>query len=535
LNWLVFRGGRERFELASELGLLRQELKRGAGLSALLRAGLIEAGLADQQHALAGRAAELTDALAGVWLREGDGRSVLELAQGWSSNPGFEASVPEGYAYYGIHPRDYAAAGARLLPPARDAFVLGLRSIGTSLSAVVAATLRHHGARVTRATARPSGHPFAREVVLDAESVLNARASARSGGLCIIVDEGPGQSGSSLLGAVDSLTEAGIRPEQIEVMCSHPAEPTKLIARDAARRWRALSVTVASTERPRLSTSAREISAGAWRTELTGLARIPDADWAAAWTTFERRKFLDEERGAILKFDGLDPWGEAVRSRARRLAELGIGPRLLDCPESREDGYTAYARLRQGTDWPPRVPVWRLAEVVAARREFPCDPSSQQLRALAEMLEHNVSQLKLRCRLPPLSVEVPVICDGRLNPCEWVESHGTYLKVDNASHGDDHFFPGPCDIAWDVAGAIIEWQLGRGERATFLEEYSRRADDRSIGLRLPAWELAYLAFRYGWSSMAAAAAPEEEQPRLLRERARYARAIQVVASASQPL
>jgi hypothetical protein len=496
---------------------------------------LIEAGLADQQHALARRAAALTDALAGVWIRQDDARSVLELAQGWSSNPVFDASVPEGYAYYGIHPRDYAAAGARLLPRACDAFVLGLRSIGTSLSAVVAATLRHHGARVTRATARPSGHPFDREVVLDAESVLNARAAACSGGLCIIVDEGPGQSGSSLLGAVDALAEAGIRPERIEVICSHAPAPTRLIARDAARRWRALSVTVASTERPRLLTSAREISGGAWRTALTGLARIPGADWAAAWTTFERRKFLDEQRGSILKFDGLDPWGEAVRTRARRLAELGLGPRILDRAESREDGYTEYARLHHGAEWPPRVPVSRLAEVVAARREFRCEPSLRHLQALADMLEHNISLLKVACRPPPLSVEVPVICDGRLNPCEWVEGHGTYLKVDNASHGDDHFFPGPCDIAWDVAGALTEWQLGPRERAAFLEEYSRRTGDGNIALRLPAWELAYLAFRYGWASMAAAAAPEEEQPRLVRARARYARAAKLVASATQAL
>jgi hypothetical protein len=207
----------------------------------------------------------------------------------------------------------------------------------------------------------------------------------------------------------------------------------------------------------------------------------------------------------------------------------------MDRAESREDGYTEYARLHQGAEWPPRVPVSRLAEVVAARREFLCQPSSRHLQALAEMVEHNISLLKVPCRPPPLSVEVPVICDGRLNPCEWVKGHGTYLKVDNASHGDDHFFPGPCDIAWDVAGALTEWQLRPGERAAFLEEYSRRTGDGSIALRLPAWELAYLAFRYGWASMAATAAPEQEQPRLVRARARYARAAKLVASATQAL
>ena len=63
-------------------------------------------------------------------------------------------------------------------------------------------------------------------------------------------------------------------------------------------------------------------------------------------------------------------------------------------------------------------------------------------------------------------------------PHEWLElPDGRLLKLDGSAHGDDHFFPGPCDIAWDLAGTIVEWKLTAPEAEYFLEEY-RRAQRR---------------------------------------------------------
>ncbi|MFO0585814.1 MAG: hypothetical protein U0229_26320, partial [Anaeromyxobacter sp.] len=70
---------------------------------------------------------------------------------------------PEGFALYGLEPEAYALA-ARALAPHRDGLVvLGLRSIGTTLAAMVAA-----GARSDRIpfTVRPTAHPWSREVRL---------------------------------------------------------------------------------------------------------------------------------------------------------------------------------------------------------------------------------------------------------------------------------------------------------------------------------------------------------------------------------
>ena len=52
-----------------------------------------------------------------------------------------EVSVPEGYAFYALHPRSYGEAALRFweeLRP-RSVVVIGIRSIGTSLSAVACA------------------------------------------------------------------------------------------------------------------------------------------------------------------------------------------------------------------------------------------------------------------------------------------------------------------------------------------------------------------------------------------------------------
>ena len=59
-----------------------------------------------------------------------------------------------------------------------------------------------------------------------------------------------------------------------------------------------------------------------------------------------------------------------------------------------------------------------------------------------------------------LRVLRPLIVDGRLQPWEWIVTRqGVLLKTDASSHGDDHFLPGPTDIAWDLAGVIVDWDL----------------------------------------------------------------------------
>ena len=107
-------------------------------------------------------------------------------------------------------------------------------------------------------------------------------------------------------------------------------------------------------------------------------------------------------------------------------------------------------------------------------------------------------------------------------PHEWIRSEdGRIFKTDATTHGDDHFYPGPCDIAWDVAGAIIEWKLNDASEADFVSRYERLSGDQ-VRRRLPQYKIAYAAFRAAYARMAASTMPgTSEVERFIRACERY--------------
>ncbi len=127
-----------------------------------------------------------------------------------------------------------------------------------------------------------------------------------------------------------------------------------------------------------------------------------------------------------------------------------------------------------------------------------------------------------------LHVERPTICDARMMPHEWLlVDDGRWLKLDAAIHGDDHFFPGPCDIAWDLAGAVVEWNLSRAARQTLLAEY-RKASGDDAEPRIRNYELAYTTFRMAWSKMAAGSVgASDDAERLFSDYQRYRQRLEV--------
>jgi hypothetical protein len=95
------------------------------------------------------------------------------------------------------------------------------------------------------------------------------------------------------------------------------------------------------------------------------------------------------------------------------------------------------------------------------------------------------------------------------------------LKTDSGSHGDDHFFPGPTDIAWDIAGAIVEWRMNGPQTKEFLDLY-RRASGDDASARIDGFINAYAVFRAAYCTMAANAMNgSDEQSRFEREAANY--------------
>jgi hypothetical protein len=105
-----------------------------------------------------------------------------------------------------------------------------------------------------------------------------------------------------------------------------------------------------------------------------------------------------------------------------------------------------------------------------------------------------------------------VALDGRMLPQEWLQTAEGFVKTDALDHHDDHFYPGPQDIAWDPAACGVEFHC----EERLLECYTRESGDHGVAGRLPFYRAAYLAFRLGYCDMAAASLGETSDGRRFR-------------------
>jgi hypothetical protein len=430
-------------------------------------------------------------------------------------------SDPEGYAYYAVFPEQYVAAAldvaARIAPS--HATCIGVRAIGTSLSAAVSAALERRGCRVRSCTVRPRGHPFDRTLALDAR--LEQWLVAEPDTLFLVVDEGPGLSGSSFAAVASALTRIGVADERIVFLPSWLPDGSAFVndsARGVWSRHRKASVSfdehwIASG---RLSTAfgggdIADLSAGAWRERITCACE----PWPPVQPQHERRKYLRRKRGeptALHKFVGLGERGRTACERAHVLADAGFSPR----PLQQSNGFLA-TELVAGRSLAAfavdEILLERLASYLAfVAREFPAKSATVAPASMLDMVDVNARALlgesdgaavgrTMRTYASTLENATPIALDGRMLPHEWIAMSGAVLKIDATDHGDDHFFPGPGDIAWDLAGTAVEFRLDDAARRHLTGTYARLTGDDVSG-RIAAYELAYLCFRGGYASMA---------------------------------
>jgi hypothetical protein len=527
---LCFRDGAqymssERFvhDLLGRMGAARSS--PAALLSTLLRAGELEAALEDNEHPAAALARQLSDDAAQAWLARAAAPLTRWLDHGFSAL-GLPQQLrlvrPEGYAYYALSPAAYEQVLGARHEQGRGVAVVGIRSIGTSLSAVVRAALQRRGVRSERTTVRPHGHPWDRRLDLDGAFVLFIQRWQAADFL--VVDEGPGLSGSTFLAVGEAIERAGIPPERIEFLTSCSPDPSRMVTRDAARRWSRFRAT--QVPGPRLPEAATDLSAGAWRHHVYAAER----EWPACDVMLERHKYRCAMSG-LVKFIGLPPYDEAPLARGQLLADAGYCPAI-----ERRDG--GYAEHRWIDGQPLRAPVasrdavGRLLDYLSFRSRE-CRAENAPLAELNQMLQVNVHEA-IGLELPSsqlLVLECPVYADGRLGPEEWIQARaGALMKVDATDHGDDHLLPGPCDSAWDIAGAIIEWQLTPARADEFCDGYRRRTGD-DVAARLSPYLLAYAGLRIGRTRLAALSAQPAERLRLNRAEQRYLRALRCLVPA----
>lgn len=521
-------------------------------VSALIQCGELAQGLADAEFEAAGcddvtplqaAAMSLTIAVARLCDGECDGdrtfvQDALDALRRAPLPDRIVCKTAEGFAFYAVHPAAYAAAARRVGWPSPP-LVIGLRSIGATLAAVAAVA---SGAR-TAITLRPCGDPFRRRLQLS--EALRERLHTHAGTF-LVADEGPGLSGSSFAAVADALAELGVQASRIVFMPSHAGPPGCMASPAVKRVWDAVRRVDATFEQQQrdspvadlfaniigAATGVEDLSGGAWRGVAPGRALAP------AWPMQERRKFrISSASGVYLaKFAGLGPTGEAKRAMADRLADANFAPR----PLALRGGFLLQPwidaeplSLAGGTR--PAL-LQRLGDYLAFRASafLAADHEGASLDALREMALVNAGELggapmreamarRLASFAPPPPLR-PIRIDGRLHVWEWLQTgDGRVLKADALDHGCAHDLVGCQDVAWDIAGALVEFQLSRDEAAALVALVERRTRRLVRPDTLDLFTLFYCAFQAGYWDFAAGSAAEADAPTVLALRDSYAR------------
>jgi hypothetical protein len=546
-------------ELAEELAALEAEpagLARHARLvDVFITAGELAQGLADRAHpTIDGRDAQgdaamrvlvaLAAAIDASWSggfaarAEDTARETLAaLARldGWPDE--IHARHAEGYAFYALYPEAYLAAARRA--PAAPHQVIGIRSIGTGLAALIAAVT---GARLP-SSVRPHGDPFARRITV--VPALLAEWAAAPG--IAIADEGPGLSGSSFGAVLDVLEARGVALDRITCFPSHAGSLGPAASAVHRARWARVARHVVDVDALLLDTGTlarwitalvgplaeplEDLSAGAWRTACFAA----EASWPAAIRAQERRKLrVHTPTGRWLaRFVGLGGDGARALARARRLAAAGFVPEVAGLCHGflieRWIEATPLSVVTLSGD-ARRDLVDHVGRYLGFRaRHLPAGPGrGASLTRLAEMVARNTELgLGAPIALPGSTAALeprvrPVEIDGALHAHEWlVRGDGALIKADAIDHHAAHDLIGCQDIAWDVAGAVIELALSAGEQVRLIavidETSGRPVDPALLAFLRPC----YLAFQLGRHALAATG-DLDEAPRLRAAVARYA-------------
>ena len=384
--------------------------------------------------------------------------------------------VPEGYAFYSLYPELYRDAAMRFLHQQSPAMcvVVGIRSIGASLSIIVAEAV--HAS--LRFTVRPRGHPFHRELRLTEALEQRLRRYVDKAWF-LVVDEGPGLSGSSFMSVAAKLEELGVPPERIVLFPSHDPDPASFVSEHARANWRRyLSYVEPFVPERFVPAGARDVSGGAWR-EFGDI-------WPPVHPQHERRKYLYD--GRLWKFAGLGQFGRTKLERAKRLEQF--------CPRAHDvsNGFLISDWIEGRQPELSEALLDAMARYLAfLRSEFAID-GPLPVKALEEMIAANTG---VGVRAPQEGQLVAI--DGRMLPHEWLETERGFVKTDALDHHEDHFFPGCQDVAWDIAGAAVEWRFPVDALA---DRYLRIQHDPGLESRLSFYMTAYKAYRLGYCQLA---------------------------------
>lgn len=488
-------------------------------------------GVADSDYRTCGadrsRAAEdqLLDALMAIgsvllrsWDRDFAGGNAPPLPELAGMPEQVIVREAEGYAHYALYPEAYGLA-ARQLRLDASPFVIGLRSIGSGLAAMAAAAL---GAP-RPVTLRPCGDAFNRSLAIDDELQRRMLESERH---FVIVDEGPGLSGSSFGCVADWLEERGVPRNRIAFLPGHAGDLGPEASPAHRERWAATQRPVVQPDRLRTWVQDvvgdiddwKDLSGGAWRP----LWSASEDAWPAVVPAWERTKFLVKagETAWMVRFAGLGSAGAVKLKLARRLEESGFGPEVAGLTHG-------WLVQRWHYDAQPTRPTAdEVMRYLVLRGSLPAQRGASLVELLA-MVRRNVPELA-RWN-PPVeqlqALSTPVAIDGRMQAHEWLRlPDGRLLKADALDHHRGHDLVGPQDITWDRVGAEVELGIAFPDSKPGLTNFLR---------------VAYCAFQVGAHSLGQSMSPASEAPRheaaIRRYRSALVDAVEQLRHVDQPL
>lgn len=444
-----------------------------------------------------------------------------------------KVNVPEGFVYYGLYPETYIDAADRFYEKYEPGNVvcIGIRSIGTQLSALVSAQLINNNCNVHSFTVRLKGHPFSRYLVLSRELENFVRDNNHL--WFIIVDEGPGLSGSTIGGTVNKLLILGVDPKKIVIFPSWESDGRNFVSKTAREIWPGFEKFVGEFQHlwiksGKLETGfncdiLKEFSAGLWRKHLIQ----SEKDYPAVHPHHEKRKYLLKGKGKenntilLAKFAGLGNYGKEIIKRGIVLGKSRF------CPEIR--GYANGFVIMPFIEGVPMKPenvdeefIKFVAEYFALiNNEFTAELTATWENMTAMILQNTTEGLgsewvenaqRVIKQFPSSSYQHNVVAiDGHVMSHEWIKTENGFKKVDSLEHWSDQFFIGCQNIAWDIAGFMIEFELEEKMKRKLVDHYIRLTNDVDIESRLPFYLTAYCAFRIGYITLANLSVPDTKE------------------------
>jgi hypothetical protein len=268
-----------------------------------------------------------------------------------------------------------------------------------------------------------------------------------------------------------------------------------------------------------------------WFADITGPVAVEDLS-AGAWRggrdlpadpPRERRKFRLHGCGAswVARFAGLGPVGREKLARAQRLSQAGlaVAPLALRRGFMLQPWVDGAALDPRGAERPRFLS--HVARYIAFRgAAFPAPPEAgADGETLSRMILTNAG---VRVRPPPQAPRAHI--DGRLHRWEWLRrTDGSYCKLDALDHSCSHDLVGCQSLAWDIAGAVVEFGLSDAERAELVRDVSAAGGPSPDPPALEFYELAYSAFQFGLWSLAEPTPANRAQRQIYERRLRAVR------------